>query len=125
MGISEDLAQVVTLIDPYLEETLQLKTVDDPATGRMVEREYKVIVDDGRPDAIQPLMRSSEGRTAALMTQVQGDSNSEHYWYEYGRLVHEKFQSNQPMGIRCDACTALAYFLLKGNVSGSITVIEQ
>jgi len=55
------------------------------------------------------------------MAQVQGDSNSELYWYDYGRLVREAM----PMGIRCDACTALAFYLLKGNVSGSITVIEQ
>ena len=119
-----DLNVVKAQIDPYLAKTLKLKSYD-PESGNMANTERPVITDDGKLPPNDPLMTNSQSRTALLIGGVQGNPNSEHYWSEYGRLVHEKFQKDEPMGIRCDTCTALAFYLLKGNVSGSITVIEQ
>ena len=126
MGLSADLTIVGNFIDPYLEKTLKLKTVDDPTTGKMTDTERPVITDDGKLPPNDPLMTNSQGRTALLLNGMQGNTSTELYWYEYGRRVQEKFQNNEPMGIRCDTCTALAFFLLRREgCSGSITVIEQ
>lgn len=43
---------------------------------------------------------------------------------EYGRRVHQKFLDDEPIGIRCDSCTALAFYLLQG-CGGALSVIEQ
>lgn len=125
MGASADSNIVATQIDPYLRKTLTLKSYDRNS-GKMADTIRPVIVDDGRLEGNDPLMKSSQSRTALLINEVNGNNSSELYWYDYGRLVNGKFQSGEPMGIRCDTCTALAFYLLRQNgCSGSITVIEQ
>ena len=124
MGLFADLTIVGTYIDPYLAKTLNLKST--APDGKMTDTERPVITDDGKLAFNDPLMTNSQSQTALLIRGVQGNDSTEQYWSEYGRLVHEKFQRDEPMGIRCDTCTALAFYLLRENgCTGSITVIEQ
>ncbi|QDV33956.1 hypothetical protein [Tautonia plasticadhaerens] len=120
-----DINLVRNLIDPYLFRTIT-KKVYDPSNGVMRDEVRPVIVDDGALPGNDPMMKSSQSDTALLLRGLGGTNTSQDWWYEYGRRIHDRFQNTGPMGIRCDSCTALAFYLLRSNgCSGAITVIEQ
>jgi hypothetical protein len=122
---AEDLAVVVSQIDPYLHKTIVKKSYDR-STGSMANVTRDVIVDDGALPGNDAMMTGSQIATAQLLEGIPGNDSHESYWMEYGRRVHQKFEDEEPIGIRCDSCTALAFYLLRRNgCSGTISVIEQ
>lgn len=115
----------LNFIDKYLRKTIVKKSYN-PDTGSMTDQEYPVIVDDGKLPGNHPMMKSSQSDTALLLRGIPGSDSSEQYWLEYGRRVADSFSADKPIGIRCDSCTALAFYLLRQNgCRASITVIEQ
>lgn len=122
---AQDITIVTTQIDGFLNNTITKKSYN-PQTGAMADEVRPVIVDDGALPGNDPMMKSSQSDIALLLRGIPGNSSSEAWWMEYGRRVAKKFTDNEPIGIRCDTCTALAYYLLRQNgCSGSISVIEQ
>ncbi|WP_144240833.1 hypothetical protein [Dyella japonica] len=122
---AEDINIVANHLDPYLHRTI-IKKSYNPGTGRMADVSRSVIVDDGALPGNDPMMTGSQVATAQLLVGIPGNDSQESYWLEYGRRIHQRFVDNEPLGIRCDSCTALAYYLLRTNgCSGHISVIEQ
>lgn len=122
---AEDINIVTSQIDPYLAKTIVKKSYD-PKSGAMNNVDRPVIVDDGALPGNDPMMTGSQIATAQLLKGIAGNDDSEAYWSEYGRRIHQSFLDGEPLGIRCDSCTALAFYLLQQNgCSGAISVIEQ
>lgn len=122
---AEDLGIVVNQIDPYLHKTIVKKSYNRES-GAMANVSRDVIVDDGALPGNDAMMTGSQIATAQLLDGIPGNDSAESYWMEYGRRVHQKFEDGEPIGIRCDSCTALAFYLLRRNgCSGTISVIEQ
>jgi hypothetical protein len=122
-----DVNIIRTFIDPYLNMTIQ-KRIRNPQSGVMANALFPVIVDDGMLVGNHPMMTGSQIAVAQLLKAgaVGGNRSSIAYWREYGRLVFEKFRDGEPLGLRCDSCAALAYFILtERNCSASISVVEQ
>ncbi|MFL6674170.1 MAG: hypothetical protein ACJ8LG_12885 [Massilia sp.] len=120
-----DINLVVTHIDPYLNRTIVKKSYNRE-TGAMADQHRFVIVDDGALPGNDAMMTGSQIATAQLLDGIAGNDDSAAYWHEYGRRVHQSFVGGTPIGIRCDSCTALAFYLLRQNgCSGNISVIEQ
>ncbi|WP_169978767.1 hypothetical protein [Tautonia rosea] len=120
-----DINLVRNLIDPYLFRTIT-KKVYNPTSGAMRNEVRPVVVDDGALPGNDPMMKSSQSDTALLLQGMGQNTVSESWWFEYGRRVHQRFQNVGSMGIRCDTCTALVFYLLRSNnCRGAITVIEQ
>lgn len=125
MNRAQDIAIVTRTIDPYLTKTI-IKKSYDRSTGRMDNVSNPVIVDDGALPGNHPMMTGSQIATAQLLEGLKPERSSEAWWFEYGKRVHESFEGGNPIGIRCDPCTALAFYLLRANnCAGSITVVEQ
>ena len=124
---NEDINIVKVHIDPYLQMTIAGKKNYNRETGVMTDSPARpVIVDDGKLPGDDVMMKGSQSDTALLLRGVPGNNALESWWMEYGRRVHERFTDGNPMGIRCDTCTALAFYLLRThNCGGSISVIEQ
>ncbi|MGD9853108.1 MAG: hypothetical protein AB7T38_17815 [Nitrospirales bacterium] len=121
---ANDILIVTRLIDPYLNKTVTKKKYD-PQTGKMTNEVRSVIVDDGALPGNDPMMTGSQVATAQMLKGIDGNESSVDWWVEYGKRVNDKFKEGE-FGIRCDTCTALAFYLLKeNNCTGSITVIEQ
>lgn len=125
MNRAQDIGIVQKTIDPYLTKTVVKKSYDR-STGKMADTVNPVIVDDGALPGNHPMMTGSQGATALLLEGLKPERSSEAWWFEYGKRVHTSFEEGNPIGIRCDPCTALAFYLLRANgCTGSITVIEQ
>lgn len=126
---AEDITIATAHIDPYLNMAINGKRkynretqILEPAVAR------PVIVDDGRLPRDDVMMTSSQADTALLTTSpaLPGNNASDEWWMAYGQRIHQRFADGNPMGLRCDACTALAYFLLRTHgCSGSIAIVEQ
>lgn len=123
-----DIAIVQNHIDPFLYETIEGKKTFDRAQRRLVNLPTQhVIVDDGALPNDHVMMKGSMSDTALLLQGMPDKATgSPNYWMEYGRRIAERFRDGRPMGIRCDSCTALAFYLLRTHgCSGQISVIEQ
>jgi len=120
-----DMGLVVNHVDPYLALRVVKKSYN-PDTGVMGDVQRWVIVDDGLLLRNDAMMTNSQVTTAQVLRGLAGPNNTEGYWMEYGRRVHEEFVAGRPFGLRCDSCTALAFYLLRHNgFTGSLAVIEQ
>jgi hypothetical protein len=120
-----DIGLVRTYVDPYLSRTITKKSYD-LSTGRMVDVPRNVIVDDGVLPGNDAMMTGSQIATAQLLRGIPEADSTEGYWLEYGRRTYQRFLEDGPFGLRCDTCTALAFYVLRHHgFTGAISVIEQ